>query len=218
MEVATKVFRPGTTFDNSGNPTPPEAVSLVKRFVGVRPARSQVTETWDGTDMNLGVAPDGNYAFTIVASTDPAAINAVTGDVIYPSELALDQPVDNVAVVRNQSANPQGDFQGSTYIFPDPVDGDSANFVIFTPFQADVKMSLYTMSGQLILAMDFGQQAANNYVNGGSTAGGVPCYTWNRSNAAGRRVARGVYYAVIREEATDGSANVLQTVKKFLVR
>jgi hypothetical protein len=142
----------------------------------------------------------------------------VTGDVIYPSELALDQPVDNVAVVRNQSANPKGDFEGSSYIFPDPVTGNVANFVIFSPFQADVKMSIYTMSGQLVLATDFGPQSANNYVNGGSTAGGLPCFTWNRSNAAGRRVARGVYYAVIREEATDGSSNVLQTVKKFLVQ
>jgi flagellar hook assembly protein FlgD len=187
----------------------------------MRPARSEVTETWNGTDMNLSVVPDGNYNFTIVASTDQKAIDPTTGDVLVPGELATDLPVDNVAVVRNQSANPQGDFVGSSYIFPDPVDGDSANFVIYSPFQADVKLRIYTMSGELVLAMDFGQQPANNYVNLNCTATSVQsqgCFTWNRSNAAGRRVARGVYYAVIREEATDGSANVLQTVKKFLVR
>jgi flagellar hook assembly protein FlgD len=219
MEVATKVFRPGTTFDAALNPYPDESKSLVKRFVGLRPARTQITDTWDGTDMNLGVAPDGNYVFTIVASTDQRAIDNTTGKVNpnCAGELALDQIEDNVAVVRNQSANPQGDFVGSTYIFPDPVAGDSANFVIFSPFQADVKLRIYTMSGELVLSKDFPQQTANAYVNGGSTAAGIPCFTWNRSNAAGRRVARGVYYAVIREETTDGSANVLQTVKKFLV-
>lgn len=123
-----------------------------------------------------------------------------------------------VAVVRNQSENPKGDFEHSSYVYPNPVDGDSAHFVIFTPFQADVKMRIYTMSGELVLDKDFGEQQANNYVNGGSSAGGVPCFTWTRSNSAGRRVARGVYYAVIRVEATDGSRNTMQTVKKFLVR
>jgi len=218
MKVAVKIYRPGTVFDGNGNPSPPEAVSLVKRIVGVRPARTQIIETWDGTDLRLAGAPDGNYKFSIVASTDMGAIDSMTGNVLSPTELAEDRPVDEVAVVRNQSANPKGDFETSTYVYPNPVDGDSANFVIFSPFQADVKMRLYTMNGDLVLVKDFGEQQANNYVNGGSTAGGVPCFTWTRSNDAGRRVARGVYYAVIRAEATDGSRNILQTVKKFLVR
>ncbi len=218
MKVAVKIYRPGTVFDGNGNPSPPEAVSLVKRIVGVRPARTQITETWDGTDMRLGVNPDGNYKFSIVASTDMSAIDNITGNVLSPTELAEDRPLDEVAVVRNQSENPKGDFEHSSYVYPNPVDGDSAHFVIFTPFQADVKMRIYTMSGELVLDKDFGEQQANNYVNGGSSAGGVPCFTWTRSNSAGRRVARGVYYAVIRVEATDGSRNTMQTVKKFLVR
>lgn len=218
MKVSVKIYRPGTVFDGNGNPSPPEAVSLVKRIVGVRPGRTEVTETWDGTDLRLGATPDGNYKFSIVASTDMSAIDNMTGNVIFPLELAEDRPLDEVAVVRNQSADPKGDFERNTYIYPNPVDGDSANIVIFSPFQADVKMKLYTMSGELVLDKDFGEQQANNYVSGGSTAGGVPCFAWTRSNSAGRRVARGLYYAVFRAEATDGSRNILQTVKKFLVR
>ncbi|MFA6002599.1 MAG: hypothetical protein WC881_00880 [Elusimicrobiota bacterium] len=81
MKVALKIFRPGTIFDGNGNPTPPESVSLVKRIVGVRPARSQVTETWDGTDLRMGITTDGNYKFKIVASTDMNAIDNMTGNV-----------------------------------------------------------------------------------------------------------------------------------------
>ncbi len=43
-------------------------------------------------------------------------------------------------------------------------------------------------------------------------------YTWNRDNAAGKKVAPGVYFAVIREEGTLGEAQVFQTVKKILLQ
>ncbi|MDD5628133.1 MAG: hypothetical protein PHU21_03650 [Elusimicrobia bacterium] len=218
MKVSVKIYRPGTIFDGSGNPSPPEASSLVKRIVGVRPGRTLITESWDGTDLRLGMVPDGNYKFAIVASTDMVAIDNITGNVLFPMELAEDRPLDEVAVARDQSFDPKGDFERFTYVYPNPVDGESANFVIFSPFQANVKMRIYTMSGDLVLDKDFGEQQANNYVNGGSTAGGVPCFAWGRSNSAGRRVARGVYYAVFRAESTEGGRYTLQAVKKFLVR
>jgi hypothetical protein len=36
-------------------------------------------------------------------------------------------------------------------------------------------------------------------------------------NQSGRAIARGLYYAVIRVEETEGGTNVLQTVKKVLI-
>ncbi|MBI5239681.1 MAG: hypothetical protein HY926_04355 [Elusimicrobia bacterium] len=218
MKVAVKIYRPGTVFDGNGNPTPPESVSLVKRIVGVRPARTQITEVWDGLDLRRGGTPDGNYKFTIVASTDMNAIDSKTGNVVNAQALAEDRPLDDVAVVRNLSEDPQGEFERFSYVYPNPVDGDEAFIVIFTPFQARAKLKLYTLSGEQVLDQDFGEQAANDYVDGGSTNAGVKCFRWTRTNAAGRRVARGVYYALIRLESTDGSRNVLQKVKKFLVR
>lgn len=218
MKVSVKIYRPGTVFDGNGNPSPPEAVSLVKRIVGVRPARTQITEVWDGLDLRLAGVPDGNYKFTIVASTDMNAIETRTGNVINYLALAEDRPLDDIAVVRNLSENPEGEFEKYSYVYPNPVAGDTANIVIFSPFQARARLKIYTLSGDLVLDKDFGEQTANEYVDGGSAAGGVKCFAWNRTNSAGRRVARGVYYALIRLESSDGSRNVLQSVKKFLIQ
>ncbi|MEQ1918803.1 MAG: hypothetical protein ABL955_06350, partial [Elusimicrobiota bacterium] len=82
MKVAIKIFKSGTIFDLAGNPTPPEAQSLVKRIVGVRPARTQINDTWDGTDFRFALLKDGSYKFKIVGSTDMAAIDDNTGNVL----------------------------------------------------------------------------------------------------------------------------------------
>ena len=82
MKVSIKIFRPGTSFDSGGNPNPPESVSLVKRIVGVRPARVPIEDLWDATDLRLSKVSDGSYKFKIVASTDVAAIDDLTGDVL----------------------------------------------------------------------------------------------------------------------------------------
>ena len=34
MKVSIKIYRPHTSFDTAGNPSPPEAQSLVKRIIG----------------------------------------------------------------------------------------------------------------------------------------------------------------------------------------
>jgi len=218
MKVAVKIYQPGTVFDSFGNPSPPESVSLVKRIVGVRPARTAITETWDGTDLRRAGAPDGTYKFSIVASTDMNAIDNMTGDVLNASALATDHPVDDVSVVRNESIDPKADFENNTYVYPNPVDGDSAHFVIYTPFQADAKLKIYTMNGDLVLDRDLGTWPAGCYVQDPGCTPNPTGFVWNRANAAGRRVARGVYFAVIRIEDTLGGRNVLQTVRKLLVR
>ncbi|MDE2510982.1 MAG: hypothetical protein KGL74_07655, partial [Elusimicrobia bacterium] len=37
MKVAIKIYKPGTAFDNSGNPQPPDSSSLVRVITGIRP-------------------------------------------------------------------------------------------------------------------------------------------------------------------------------------
>jgi flagellar hook assembly protein FlgD len=214
MKVAVKIFRPGTVFDMNGNPSPPESVSLVKRIIGVRPARTQIIESWDGLDLRSGITTDGNYKFKIVGSTDINAIDNITGNVISPTALSLDRPIDDIPVVRNESLDPKQDFENNTYVYPNPISGETAHFVIFSPFQARVSLRIFTINGEEVLRKDFAETAANSYVLNDPING----FTWDRKNHAGRRLARGMYYALVRLEETLGGKNVLQTVKRFLIK
>jgi flagellar hook assembly protein FlgD len=218
MKVAIKVYTPGTSFDASGNPSCVEVFPnglnnpkcLVKRIVGIRPSRTQIQDTWNGTDLTLSPVADGTYKFKIVGSTDAAAIDSVSGNVLYPNELADDRLTDDLPSVTNGVGNPVQQFEANTFVYPNPVTGPSGTFSIYSPYQADIKLSLYTIAGQLVLSQDFGSQPAS-YQNGPYT------YVWNKVNQSGRTIARGLYYAVIRIEETLGGGNVLQTVKKVMV-
>ncbi len=219
MKVAIKIYRPGTNFDQYGNPIPNETTSLVKRIVGVRPALTDITDMWDGTDLRMGIAPDGIYRFSIIGSTDMSAISSLTGSAVTTTALAYDHPIDDIPVSRNDLSNPKESFEQNSFVYPNPIRGNSANFVIYTPFQAIAKLSIYTMNGDLVLSHDFEDTPAGCYVvDGCSPTTNPQGFLWNRSNSSGRRVARGVYYAVIRLEETLGGRNVFQTVKKLLVQ
>lgn len=211
MKVAVKIYKSGTLFDLSGNPTPPEAQSLIKRIVGVRPARTQINDSWDGTDFKFSLLKDGSYKFKIVGSTDMSAIDDATGNVLNPGALSLDRLIDEIPLVRNASASPNEDFIRNTFNYPNPVTGDSTTFEIYAPFRAIVKMKLHTISGELVLDKNFGEVPP-------SFQGGPVTYVWSKINQAGNKVARGLYFAVIRVEETEGGKNILQTVKKVLIQ
>jgi flagellar hook assembly protein FlgD len=211
MKVAIKIYKPNTGFDGSGNPTPPDSVSLVRRIVGIRPARTQIQDVWDGRDYKLAQVPDGTYWFKIVGSTVPSAIDDITGDIKNPLALAEDRLIDVIPVALNGSADPVGDFKTNSFVYPNPITGPTGTFEIYTPFHATVSLKLYDMAGDLVLDKNFGDQAAS-YQSGPVT------YVWPKTNGSGRQVARGLYYAVIRVEETEGGANVLQTVKKVLIK
>ena len=214
MKVAIKIYKPGTTFDPYGNPTPPASISLVKLIVGVEPARTQVQTVWDGTDLDYSKVQDGNYEFTISASTDMNAIDDITGNVLVPSALANDyQSFGEIPVTRGASADPQGDFNGNTFVYPNPVPSSypTATFQIYFPVQAVAHLRIYNIAGELVYTHDFPNTAP-------SYNAGPVTFVWNKDNQSGRTVARGIYYAVIREEETLGGANVYQTVKKILLQ
>ncbi|MBI5623113.1 MAG: hypothetical protein HY924_04975 [Elusimicrobia bacterium] len=207
MKISLKIFKPGTTFDASGNPSPAEAVSLVKRIVGIRPARTLIEESWNGTDLRQALVPDGNYKFKLVASTDPAAIDDMTGNVLNSAALASDRPIDEIPVSRLGSSDPFTDFQTNSYVYPNPLTGSSGHIRIYVPVQGMVKARLYGMAGGLVWEKDFGEKPLDSYVD----------YDWNKTNLAGRPVARGMYWVVFRVEETLGGRNVLQAVKKILI-
>jgi flagellar hook assembly protein FlgD len=211
MKVAIKIYKSGTSFDPAGNPTPPEAQSLVKRIVGVRPARTEISDTWDGTDFKFTLLKDGAYKFKIVGSTDMGAIDDATGNVLNAGALSLDRLIDEIPVVRNGSLSPSEDFINNSFNYPNPVTGESTTFQIYPPFRAIVKLKLHTISGEVVLDKNFGE------VPPAFQAGPVT-YVWTKINQAGNKVARGLYFAVIRVEETEGGKNILQTIKKVLIQ
>ncbi len=220
MKVAVKIYQPGTSFDILGNPSPPDSVSLVRRIVGIRPSRTAIQDVWDGRDFRLAAVPDGTYKFLIVGSTDAAAIDSITGNIVVPGELADDRLTDDLPVTTNGSgalANPQAYLETNSFVYPNPVAGPSATFCIATPYHARVLLNLYTIAGQLVLSHDFGDQAATYQNPLSQSCNGLIPFVWNKVNQSGRTIARGLYYAVIRIEETEGGTNVLQTVKKVLV-
>jgi flagellar hook assembly protein FlgD len=218
MKVAIKIYKPGTAFDALGNPLQPEVLpngqygSLVNRIVGIRPSRTQIQDVWSGRDLTQSLVTDGTYKFKIVGSTDAAAIDSVTGNVLVPGELADDRLTDDLPSVTNGgSGNPVTDIEQNSFVYPNPVAGPSGTFSIYNPFLiANVKLRLYTISGQLILTYEADGVPA-------SYQGGPITYVWNKVNQSGRAIARGMYYAVIRVEQTDGGQQVVQVVKKVLV-
>jgi len=211
MKVAVKIYKAGTVFDLAGNPSPPEAQSLIKRIVGVRPARTQINDSWDGTDFKFSLVKDGSYKFKIVGSTDMAAIDDNTGNILNPAALSLDRLIDEIPLVRNASISPTEDFENNTFNYPNPVTGESTTFQIYPPFRAVVKLKLHTMAGEVDLEKNFGE------VPPAYQAGPVT-YVWSKINQAGNKVARGLYFAVIRVEETEGGRNILQSVKKVLIQ
>lgn len=210
MKVSIKIYAPGTSFDLSGNPTPPESQSLVKRIVQVQDPRRQVESDWDGTNLQQALVPDGTYRFRIVASTDINAIDTLTGNVIAPTELADGTLIDDIPVVRNGSLNPQGDFETNSFAYPNPANGPNVTFELYQPEQGVTTLRIYNIAGTLILENDFPESPP-------SYSAGPITWVWNKTNAFGKPVGRGVYFAVLHFESTLGGKEVLQTVKKLLL-
>jgi len=228
MKVVTKIYKPGTAFIGE-SPYPPEATSLVKRIIGVRPARTQITEYWDGTDLTLSKVPDGNYVFKTYASTMTEAISTLTGNpdpVLCPGGacFADDIITANIPVTKGGTADLCGDFSRDTFFAPNPyVCLDKTEtcgwFKIPLLMNGHLTMKLFDLAGDMILSRDFGTRGGGDNIDGSGkcTVTHTDAACWPRTNSSGRTVAPGVYFAVIRFEATEGTRDVCQTVKKILV-
>lgn len=114
MKVVTKFYKPGTSFDSNGNPSPSEATSLIKLIIGMRQGRTLISESWDGLGTDSKLVPSGSYPFRIYASTDANAINDADGSVVPGGVLAEDVISANLPIT-NLSA-PSGITLSAVYI------------------------------------------------------------------------------------------------------
>ena len=215
MKTAIKIYKPGTYFNNVGEPLPIESSSLVKRIIGVRPARTQIMESWDGTDLSLAKVPDGNYIFKIYGSTDTNGIDTLTGKIGNGVVIADDIVTSNLPVTKGGTADVCGDFSSSvnTFFAPNPYTGTSGYFKIWVPITGDVSLRVYNIAGDLIFKNKFENQPGDSNVPGACKG----YYCWPKTNLSGRTVTHGVYYYVLRFEATEGTREVCQVTKKILI-
>jgi len=224
MKVVTKIYKPGTTFVGD-SPYPPEATSLVKRIIGVRPARTQITEYWDGTDLTLSKVPDGNYVFKVYGSTMTEAISTIDGNyssTLCPggSCLADDIVTANIPVTKGGTADLCGEFTHDTFFAPNPYMGTSGWFRIPVPMNGRVTLKMYNLAGDLVYKKDYGNRGGGDNIDGSGKCVATTTHEacWPKINSYGKTVAPGVYFAVIRFEASEGTRDVCQTVKKILVQ
>ncbi|MBI4055896.1 MAG: hypothetical protein HY402_07195 [Elusimicrobia bacterium] len=231
MKVAVQIYKPGTLTNGFGNEN-----LLVRKFVGFRPSRTLIREFWDGTNEAKTRLENGAYVFRIIASTASNAIDD-EGNVVAGAQglLVPDQIVSELSVVQVGSADPQGDFEKNTIVFPNPLKNLTLNvtqctqpvasasacnastpssgdacFLIALPLKAQLNFKLYTLSGEMVRSESCG-------IQGDASELSYVYYLWRRDNQAGNRVTGGVYFAVFRAETTEGDQKVLQTVRNILI-
>jgi flagellar hook assembly protein FlgD len=212
MKVVTKIYRPGTnlgactTLADGGLGC---ASRMVKMIIGVRPARTQISEYWDGTDLTLSKVPDGNYAFRVYGTTSTEGVNMLTGavpSVTVAEKLEYDILVAN-GPVGNEVQMKDIFFAPNPYTCPDNVCGGWFN--IPRDSNSELRIRIYNLAGDLIQDYHYGPASLGD--------GQSVKYYWPRTNSAGNVVAPGVYLALIRVENLDGGKVPFQTVKKILV-
>ena len=215
MKVATKIYKPGTNLNGSGDPVN----SLVKRIVGVRPARTQISEYWDGTDLTLNKVPDGNYVFKVYGSTVTTGISTLDGSIIPGTPMADDIITSNIPVTRSATADLCGDFSRQSYFAPNPYTGEAGWFKIPVSISGRVTLRIYNLAGDLVYKKDYPNRGGGDNIDGSGQCAVTHSHEacWPKVNTYGRTVAPGVYFAVLRFEASEGTRDVCQVVKKILV-
>ncbi|HNW43478.1 MAG TPA: hypothetical protein PKI19_03175 [Elusimicrobiales bacterium] len=216
MKVVTKIYKPGTNPPGLTN-DPPN--TLVKRIIGVRPARTQITEYWDGTDFTLSKVPDGNYVFKVYGTTVTSGISTLDGYVTPGTLLADDILINNIPVIKSGTADLCGDFARESYFAPNPYNGLAGWFKIPAMMNGTITLHIYNLAGDMVYSKDFGLRGGGNNIdgNGQCNTSHTAEACWPKVNSSGRTVSPGVYFAVIRFEATEGTRDVCQVVKKILI-
>jgi len=190
MKVAIQIFKPGTTIFNYSkgtlrNPTTGMEVQdirevLVRSIVGIRPGTTLIEEVWDGLDYAGQEVPDGIYPFRFVTSLDTAAIDSVTGEVLFGNDADTDPNKWKIARVadtyeyqnlhRATIAIGDGrfvceDWKKTVFFYPNPLNDANKGTLEITkmPVPGTVSIKYFNLAGDLVRNADYECVDANNY-------------------------------------------------------
>ena len=192
MKVAIQIFKPGTTiYDYSKgtlrNPTTGKEVKdirevLVRAIVGIRPAATLIEEVWDGRDYAQQEVPDGIYPFRFVTSTDSAAIDSVTGEVLFGDDTSENRSLWKMAFVGDTTEYAPvnmhkatvavgdgqfvcSDWQKTVFFYPNPFNNPAKGTLEITkmPVPGTVSIKYFNLAGDLVRDSDYTCVDANNY-------------------------------------------------------
>jgi len=162
---------------------------------GESPSISSTTLTWNGLADNGNPVAIGTYVLSLNAIDPNSADRAITRTLTIP-----------VTSFAGAAEDPQKLFEQNVYVYPNPVRNGQGIFTFESIRDgATISLKIYTLTGTLVLDQSFSLPSA----------GTTQTYTWNACNQSGRKVGRGLYYYVVREN--DPAGNPLQTVKKMAV-
>ncbi len=190
MKVAIQIFKPGTTiFDYSKgtlrNPTTGMEVQdirevLVRSIVGIRPGTTLVEEVWDGLDYAGQEVPDGIYPFRFVTSLDTAAIDTVTGEVLFGDDTSTDpmkwkiqrvadtyeyQNLHKATIAIGDGRFVCDDWKKTVFFYPNPLNDASKGTLEITkmPVPGTISIKYFNLAGDLVRNADYDCVDANNY-------------------------------------------------------
>ena len=190
MKVAIQIFKPGTTiYDYSKgtlrNPTTGKEVQdirevLVRSIVGIRPGTTLVEEVWDGLDYAGQEVPDGIYPFRFVTSLDTAAIDTVTGEILFGDDKSDDpmkwriqrvadtyeyQNLHRATIAVGDGRFVCDDWKKTVFFYPNPLNDASKGTLEITkmPVPGTVSIKFFNLAGDLVRESDYTCIDANNY-------------------------------------------------------
>ena len=190
MKVAIQILKPGTTiYDYSKgtlrNPTTGKEVQdirevLVRSIVGIRPGTTLIEEVWDGRDYAQQEVPDGVYPFRFVTSLDSAAIDIVTGEILFGDDSSIDptqwkvnrvadtyeyQNLHKATVAVGDGRFVCEDWQKTVFFYPNPLRDASKGTLEITkmPVPGTVSIKYFNLAGDLVRDSDYTCVDANNY-------------------------------------------------------
>ncbi len=216
MKVAIQIFKPGTTiYDYSKgtlrNPTTGLEVKdirevLVRSIVGIRPATTLVEDVWDGLDYAGQEVPDGIYPFRFVTSLDTAAIDSVTGEILFGDDTSTNinewkiqrvadtyqyQHLHKATIAVGDGRFVCDDWKKTVFFYPNPLNDASKGTLEITkmPVPGTVSIKYFNLAGDLVRNADYTCVDANNY----QTTMGSSLYFQPDNNISETRVDLGAF-------------------------